>query len=724
MSEEKDNVIDEEFEQFKDDILKHEEKASVERDVDIYNGNLDEFIPKKDENDVEIDEEIDGGEKGRERKMGQNLIKEGAGDDSMEEDGENNGGSKEEEEDKIKEINDGGVEGKITKEDGGNEGNRDKNDDDCRANDGSINSNNVGDDHSLNNKIKNTEMNERDGKYRVNPQEVVTYILEGDETANIKITDNNNNYTEIKDNNNNIADYNDNNNLIKGSVINDNKEHQSNIENEEAAVNVDYQVITSKNTMLENQLRFICDKIEEAIFQYRNSKQQDDVGKQQKEQEREFLQNECSHLIQKINYYKEQTENIRYQLENVYNISKVNQLESEIKKKKEVLKNMKKENEALIKVTNEQSKGINEFLNKFNNTKEMSEMTQKIKNIKEELHLTKECYKTLDAKIKGQNSKIEVYEKKCKIIKDNIEFKKKKQKKEVQKSFNDDGEEPINEENIDVHTNATQEDLQELEENNAQMKQDIDEEERNYKSEIVNQKSLIKKINKEIFVLKEKIKDLEQEKRTEELEKKRMQKMKHEVKRRKSQNVKNVCKNEKESSGNKVINKSTSKTGGKNCQNNRAVMARTPNFKYKNGKYSKPFEINKFSNVKKPSELSAIKQSNGIYPGTSYIVNKTDNFSSNFSYEQPKLEKSKKSEVKDMKDMSTLAEIRELQNEINNALQFNAVSLNKNTTEEDIPPVSKVTYQSNNNLEQAVTNNINIINGGIKRKPFDAINFK
>ena len=74
--------------------------------------------------------------------------------------------------------------------------------------------------------------------------------------------------------------------------------------------------------------------------------------------------------------------------------------------------------------------------------------------------------------------------------------------------------------------------------------------------------------------------------------------------------------------------------------------------------------------------------------------------------------------------MSTLAEIRELQNEINNALQFNAVSLNKNTTEEDIPPVSKVTYQSNNNLEQAVTNNINIINGGIKRKPFDAINFK
>ena len=41
-------------------------------------------------------------------------------------------------------------------------------------------------------------------------------------------------------------------------------------------------------------------------------------------------------------------------------------------------------------------------------------------------------------KIKLQKNKIDALEKKCQIIKQNIEFQKKKQMKEVQKTFKDD----------------------------------------------------------------------------------------------------------------------------------------------------------------------------------------------------------------------------------------------------------------------------------------------
>ena len=54
-------------------------------------------------------------------------------------------------------------------------------------------------------------------------------------------------------------------------------------------------------------------------------------------------------------------------LETIYNISKIEKIESEIKEKKETVKKMKKENTVLSNINVNQVKAINEYQNKFQN---------------------------------------------------------------------------------------------------------------------------------------------------------------------------------------------------------------------------------------------------------------------------------------------------------------------------------------------------------------------
>ena len=94
----------------------------------------------------------------------------------------------------------------------------------------------------------------------------------------------------------------------------------------------DTQMTNGSHTMLQSQLKFICDKIEEALTQYRNAQQEkENEGRVQST----ILGVEGNSLKQKINNYKELTQNIKYKLETIYNISKIEKIESEIKEKRE-----------------------------------------------------------------------------------------------------------------------------------------------------------------------------------------------------------------------------------------------------------------------------------------------------------------------------------------------------------------------------------------------------
>ena len=73
---------------------------------------------------------------------------------------------------------------------------------------------------------------------------------------------------------------------------------------------------------MKNHLKLISNKIDEGLNNYHKIKDKNE----------NYLQNffsdlEINKLINKIISYKKQIENIKYQLKNVYNISKINKLE-------------------------------------------------------------------------------------------------------------------------------------------------------------------------------------------------------------------------------------------------------------------------------------------------------------------------------------------------------------------------------------------------------------
>jgi chromosome segregation ATPase len=186
----------------------------------------------------------------------------------------------------------------------------------------------------------------------------------------------------------------------------------------------------SSSAEIKEQLLFVSNKIDEAIRQYRQTKAQEI---QQKKQE-ELMNDNSPNYIGKINALKSQVESLQKNLDEVYNINKITQLESDIKKNEKILKELKAERFILNNAVKEQNKGINEYLSKFDSTKELKELSDQLKTAKEENHERKEVYKEVSNIMKTQKNKIDALEKRCQIIKQNIEFQKKKQMKEVQKS--------------------------------------------------------------------------------------------------------------------------------------------------------------------------------------------------------------------------------------------------------------------------------------------------
>ena len=69
-------------------------------------------------------------------------------------------------------------------------------------------------------------------------------------------------------------------------------------------------------------------------------------------------------------------------VEEIYNIDKVNQLESEVKEKEQILKTLKNETKLLNNAVKEQNKGINEYITKFDATKDIQDLSEQLKKVK------------------------------------------------------------------------------------------------------------------------------------------------------------------------------------------------------------------------------------------------------------------------------------------------------------------------------------------------------
>ena len=113
----------------------------------------------------------------------------------------------------------------------------------------------------------------------------------------------------------------------------------------------------SSNSEMKQKLLFVCNKIDEVLRQNHEAKAKEI---QPKTLEENIIDN-SPNFIGRINSLKTQMELLQKNLEEIYNIDKVNQIESEIKEKEQILKKLKNEKKLLNHAVKEQNKGINEY---------------------------------------------------------------------------------------------------------------------------------------------------------------------------------------------------------------------------------------------------------------------------------------------------------------------------------------------------------------------------
>ena len=435
---------------------------------------------------------------------------------------------------------------------------------------------------------------------------------------------------------------------------------------------------SENNAEILNQLQFICNKIEESIKQYHENKEQEAFQKQQEE----ILSNENNNspsFLHQINSYKSQIATLQNDLEKVYSIDNINSLESQINQKEHTLKELKREKMILNKMVKEQNNGINEYLSKFDSTKETKELQTNLKMVKEENHLNKEAYKGISLKLKSQKTKIEQLEKKCLLIKQNIEFQKKKQLKEIQKNEKEQNQLEDDEEN----------DTDKLNEIEKQLMEEINVQEKTYQNEINSQNDLMKKLRTEIKKIEFKVKNLTQEKKLDQIKKKEELKANKEKARNKSSSKPNRTNINQKNNDQKNLKRGSSNFNtrrnndylitnqnykNRKMQNEINTMLLTPNYRIpKSGKFNKPFEIKKFNK-------NASLTNNNINDDGKYVTmfNESKKYrldNANSTNENQSNRNNYQNEIKANKQISS--EIESLKNDIQNVLKNNVAVINK-----------------------------------------------
>lgn len=441
------------------------------------------------------------------------------------------------------------------------------------------------------------------------------------------------------------------------------------------------------NEQLKENLKIICNKIETVLSEFKDIKENNVVNKTQ-----QIYYNDPNSKINTINKLKQKIDSLQNSLDNLYDINKINKIESEIKKKISCIKKMSEEQSLLCDLIKNQKKDIDDYSSKFKENKEISEMRNKLNFAKEENHLKKESYTVLNAKVKGQMSKIDILEKQMNIIKQNIEYQKNKQKKEVEKSLNfeEDETEENYKNNLDNYLITEK-----------MLISEIGEEEKNFQNEIYQQNQIIQNLKEKINQLYEYKKQLKKEGKI-----KKIKLLKYKS-NEKDKNVKNF--------GNKY------KTSGKSLDY-KVQINNIKKFSYKAGESPKnSTQLNNINIKVNNRPFNAIKF-NEIYKNINQqnYRNKNknnDNIYSSF-YEKSLSNKNEKTiENKEQKKRSKISnDIEKLRNEIEFTLKNNVVFFNS-------PSNAKYDKNILNEEKNYVVDKNSEINYKNNNKPFEKFNF-
>ena len=442
------------------------------------------------------------------------------------------------------------------------------------------------------------------------------------------------------------------------------------------------------NEQLKENLKIICNKIETVLSEFKDIKENNVVNKTQ-----QIYYNDPNSKINTINKLKQKIDSLQNSLDNLYDINKINKIESEIKKKISCIKKMSEEQSLLCDLIKNQKKDIDDYSSKFKENKEISEMRNKLNFAKEENHLKKESYTVLNAKVKGQMSKIDILEKQMNIIKQNIEYQKNKQKKEVEKSLNfeEDETEENYKNNLDNYLITEK-----------MLISEIGEEEKNFQNEIYQQNQIIQNLKEKINQLYEYKNQLKKEGKI-----KKIKLLKYKS-NEKDKNVKNF--------GNKY------KTSGKSLDY-KVQINNIKKFSYKPGESPKnSTQLNNINIKVNNRPFNAIKF-NEIYKNINQqnYRNKNknnDNIYSSFYENSLQSNKNEKTiENKKQKKRSKISnDIEKLRNEIEFTLKNNVVFFNS-------PSNAKYDKNILNEEKNYVVDKNSEINYKNNNKPFEKFNF-
>ena len=436
---------------------------------------------------------------------------------------------------------------------------------------------------------------------------------------------------------------------------------------------------------IKEKLKMICNKIEEVLIEYKEMKEKNNNIRTAK-----IFYNDSNSKINTINKLKQKTVSLQNSLENIYNISNINKIESEIKKKIKTVNKLKEEQILLSNFLKKQKKDIDNYSSKFTENKEILEIKNKLNLIKEEYRIKKESYTILNAKVKGQMSKLDILEKQINIIKQNIDYQKNKQKKEVEKSINTEEEEN--------YENNTEDNVESLENKEQMIIDEIIDEEKNFQNKIFQQNIIIENL-KERF------------NKAIEYQIKIKEKKKKEINLKKIKLIKQ--KNNEKNSKIKYLN-----TNGKSLDY-KSNINQTNKFNYKYGespKNSKEINKIKISLNKKPFKEIKFNEIYKNIIGQNYNKNKRNENIYRSFYDRS-LESNNENVIYGQKHKNKISnDIEKLKNEITNALKNNIVFFNspKNTTD--------ITHNINNEKlnEFEINKEFNIKNNS---KPFQKFNF-
>ena len=197
-----------------------------------------------------------------------------------------------------------------------------------------------------------------------------------------------------------------------------------------------------------------------------------------------------------IKSYKNKIQNAKNELEVALTINKIVEYENLIKEKEGYFTNLKKENIALNKVRDNQVAKIGEYNQRVLQREEIISINDKINDLKEKIKLKKDYYKITQDKLRIQMKKKLYLENQCKLINDNIKYKKGDKIKEIENLENEE-KENVNDNDINDY------DILKIKYNDK--KKEFKKNEQMYKKVIDDQEKTMGRLNKELSLLSEEI---------------------------------------------------------------------------------------------------------------------------------------------------------------------------------------------------------------------------